>query len=259
MHKLIQTENMKRLTTGARALIEAEPGEPRLGLVYGTAGLGKTRAVDHLATQSAAAYVRAAREWSPNAMMADILDALGEEPGWGAAKQLGRAAEVMAGRLDDEGYGHGLLIIDEADYLVKGVSPPNTPRLLDTVRDLHDLSGAPILLVGMDRLANVLSRFKQFWDRVLAGAVVEFRPVGVAETGTLAKEVYGLKLEGPVAQAVHAATEGNLRETVQYAKRLARLVKANDAKPSREMVAHVQARIHAVKRRLAGRPGLRAA
>ena len=220
----VQTRNVARLWEVLESLHSASLGEPRLGLIYGPAGRGKTRAVDTLAARTGAVYVSAARVWTPNSMLKTILAALGCPATNTGAGNLLRAAEALSERISVPYMGNGLLIIDEADYLAKGTHPPRTPPLLDTVRDLHDASGAPILLVGMNGLAKLLSQFPQFWDRVRMSE--EFAPLVRKEVVSLASELAGLTLDDQSAEQIRRATKGNLRQAILHLARLEALAKA---------------------------------
>jgi len=248
--KFIQTHNVKRLNSLVDMLLEANSGEPRLGLFYGPAGRGKTRAVDSLATLTGACYVSAARVWTPSSMLRAIVTALGQAPAWSAAENLTIAAEALRERLGRDSLGNGLLIIDEADYLAKGTQPPRTPPLLDTVRDLHDASGAPILLVGMDGLARTLSVYPQFWDRVLTSE--EAREMTRDELVSLARELGELTLADEVAAAILRATAGNLRQAILYLVRLdRRATAAGQRLVALDWVAAVEAEVTRSKLRAA--------
>ena len=52
------------------------------------------------------------------------------------------------------------LIIDEADYLA-------TKGLINLVREIHDKSGAPVLLIGEEGLPGALSRWERVHNRML--------------------------------------------------------------------------------------------
>ena len=54
-----------------------------------------------------------------------------------------------------------MIIVDEIDYLI------NNTRAIETIRDLHDETGIPILLVGMGAVDKKLSRYKHFFDRIV--------------------------------------------------------------------------------------------
>ncbi len=247
----IETENVQSLRQAVTGLQQAPAGGPRILLVVGPVGLGKTCAVDRLVVDRGAAFTSAARVWTPAAMLREVLDALGERPGWGAAECLKLAAASLRERMASPRNGHGLLIIDEADYLARGVRPPDTPRLLDTVRDLHDRSGAPIVLVGMDELARTLGMFRQFRDRVLS--VVEFRPVSARETRNVARQAAGLELDEAAARELARATEGNLRRMINYLGRLERAAAANGSRANAEAVLAVEKRVAVEQQRMTRR------
>ncbi|MBU1157541.1 MAG: AAA family ATPase [Desulfarculus sp.] len=249
--KLVRTKNLTRLWEVVEAIKSASSGEPRLGLIYGPAGRGKTRAVDHLAAKTGAVYVSAARVWTPNAMLKCILAGLGGTLTVSAADNLTRAAEALGERLGVPSLGNGLLIVDEADYLAKGAQPPNTPPLLDTVRDLHDASGAPVLLVGMDGLAKILSRFAQFWDRVRMSE--EFAPLDSGELIHLAGELAGLSMDEPSAEVIRRATHGNLRQAIVHLARLEAVAKAQGSQKVRpEWAQKISAEVARGKLRASG-------
>lgn len=247
----IETGNVRRLRQAVTGLIQAPAGGPRILLVVGPVGLGKTSGVDRMAVEHGAAYVRAAHVWTPNAMLREALEAIAERPGWGAAECLKLAAAGLRERMPHRATGHGMLIVDEADYLAQGVRPPHTPRLLDTVRDLHDLSGAPIVLVGMDDLARTLGAFKQFKDRVLS--VVEFQPVGAREAVEVAERAAGLKLGEAAAAELVRVTEGNLRRMINYLGRLENMARANGGQPDSGWVQEVEKKVTAEQRRMVRR------
>jgi DNA transposition AAA+ family ATPase len=256
MFPLVRTRNIQRLFDMVEVLWAATSGEPRMGLIFGPAGRGKTRAVDLLATQTGAAFVSVARVFTPNSLLRAICRELGVPPAWSAAENLARAAEGLRGRSNSEALGRGLLILDEADYLVKGINPPNTPPLLDTVRDLHDLSGAPILLVGMDGLARAMSAFPQFWDRILV--CEEFGPINASEIEKMGREIAALEVPTPVAEDIARVTGGNIRQTALYLMRLARVAKAKKTNlVDREWVIAVEAEVTKRKQRAAQGSGLR--
>ena len=248
--QFVQTENVKKLNGLVDTLLNADSGEPRIGLVYGPAGRGKTKAVDRLATMTGACYVSAARVWTPASMLKSILAALGQAPAWSATDNLNLAADALRERLNHESLGNGLLIVDEGDYLCKGTKPPNTPELLDTIRDLHDASGAPILLVGMADLAKTLSMFPQFWDRLLV--TTQFAPLTTPETTEMARRLADLELGQDVVDDLVRATGGNLRQTILYLVRLRRRADANSGQAvTRDWVLDAEKAVTTSKQRAA--------
>ena len=54
-----------------------------------------------------------------------------------------------------------MLIVDEVDYLI------NDSKAIETIRDIHDKTGIPVLLVGMGSVDKKLSRYKHLFDRII--------------------------------------------------------------------------------------------
>ena len=101
-----------------------------------------------------------------------------------------------------------MLIVDEADYLV------DKKALLNTLRDLHDNSTMPLILVGMaDFVKKLKSRIDQ---RQFAGRVafeLEFKPLDLADTTLLAEQLLndGITAHPELLAKLHAACEGSTR------------------------------------------------
>ena len=244
---VIETENMRRFTAVVEALLKAHEGMPRLGLITGEVGLGKTWAVDDFYVNSGAAYVRAVRTWTPASMLRCLLNSLGIEPAWSAADNLYLAVKILQAHAD-ESPARGLLIIDEANYLLQRGNPARPPEILDTLRDLADLAQTPVLLVGEPELLTALKRnaltsrgYRRFWDRVLISA--EFKPMSWREVTTACRELCGLDMTPEAAVMTRDATQGNLRRLILFLARLERVANANQSpKVTPEIIQALQGR-----------------
>ena len=53
-----------------------------------------------------------------------------------------------------------IIIVDEVDYLI------GNKHVIETLRDIQDNTGTPIILVGMGFVDKKISRFKHFEDRI---------------------------------------------------------------------------------------------
>ncbi|MEA3017328.1 MAG: hypothetical protein QOI38_2050 [Sphingomonadales bacterium] len=133
---------------------EADPGLPRIGVLYGPSGYGKTVAMGFTAQRADAAYLEAKRVWT----VRSLLEAIAEELG---IRHLERSAPRIFGQIveqlnaDPRG-----LIIDEMDYLVKRDH-------VEIIRDIHDATRIPILLVGEEALPTKLRSWERFHNRIL--------------------------------------------------------------------------------------------
>lgn len=175
----IVTGNVTRLNTAYQALRLRDPGVDGMGLVHGFTGAGKTTAMTWLANKYNACYVRANATWTASAMTRAIAQELGILPQHGAAKNF----EAIRERLTQTGRS---LVIDEADYLLKKL------EMVEIVRDLHDETAVPILLVGMsghdaqgiERQITSRPKFKQLARRILHW--VEFGVISLDDARLLA-------------------------------------------------------------------------
>jgi len=193
----VQTENIQNLLKSMKAIESRAEGVPGLGLVYGRAGLGKTRAALWYHGEQDCVYVRAKRLWSPLWMLQEICREYGQFP-------FNRISKVFKQVCDLMGSLPKPLFIDEADYLLKN------SKLLDAVRDLHDSSDAPVVLIGMEEITGRLQRHGQFWSRI--SQIVEFKPLSAGEIAMIAKIWSGLVMEDEVAVEFCKATGGDFRD-----------------------------------------------
>lgn len=132
----------------------ALPGHPRIGLLYGPSGYGKTVAVGFTAQRTEAVYVEAKSVWTQRS----LLEALCHELGVAA---LARSAPGMLQQVIDElNRSPRGLIIDEMDHLVR-------KQHVEIIRDIHDSTRVPILLVGEETLPAKLKSWDRFDNRIL--------------------------------------------------------------------------------------------
>lgn len=172
------------------------PTHERLIVLHGHAGYGKTTAAGYCANKLRGYRVECCSHWSRKALLAAILHEMGIPAGHSINDLFNQAVEQLAksGRP---------LIIDEADHLVRN-------SCIELVRDLHDKSGAVVLLSGEEGLPKKLER----WDRVHS-RVLEFipaQPADLADVAHLAK-LYcpGVDIDAGWLKELHSQTGGNTR------------------------------------------------
>jgi hypothetical protein len=112
---IAQTKNLVQISEAAEALASRTPGLPGIGLVWGMTGAGKTTAACWLRDRVNAIFVRAYATWTPSAM----LGAICLEAGLPRRGSCAAMVEAIVG------------------------------RLVETLRDIHDVSFQPLILIGM--------------------------------------------------------------------------------------------------------------
>lgn len=197
--RIAPVKNLARLQELLESLKLRSSRLPGVGVVYGETGVGKSTGLTWAAVRENAAYVRALRVWSPSSMLDTICEELDIE----ASRNLARTLRAIVNELSAQ---NRMLILDEADYLVEKRS------LLDTLRDLHDLSAMPLILVGMgDFVKKLKSRIdqKQFNGRIAFECA--FQPLDADDTQRVVKDLSEVTIEDDLVAKLHAAAGGSIR------------------------------------------------
>lgn len=168
----------------------------RLLVLHGHAGWGKTTAAGYAANKLRGYRVECCNHWGRKALLAAILYEMGIPAGHSVNEMFNQAVEQLAksGRP---------LIVDEADHLVKN-------SCIELVRDIHDKSGAVVLLCGEEMLPKKLERWARVHSRVLE--FVAAMPADVNDVTTLAR-LYcpGVEIGADWLKELHNQTGGNTR------------------------------------------------
>lgn len=180
-HRIVPIQNVFRMKEAADSLLTRTPGMPGMGLVYGPTGYGKTTGCTWLVNQVRGVYVRAMSLWSPKTM----LEAIGRELDLDTQRlTLAGMVDRIVQRLAETGRP---LFIDEADYIVE------SKRLVDTLRDIHDMSTSPVILIGMTGIDRRLRSHPQLTGRMAQW--VEFHGLDASDVSMLASGLCEIKVE----------------------------------------------------------------
>ena len=188
-------------------------GAPGFGVFHGPPGYGKTFGAIFCAVELDAIHLLVQSEWSKKFFLQQLLRELGQ-PTKGTVPELVQTA-TQALAIESRP-----LIIDEADYLVaKG--------LTGIVRDLHDGSQIPILLVGEEDLPQKLRRFTQFDSRIFAYS--EALPADLKDTRELAAAVtpQGTTIDDQILEEVRTRHTGNARWIVKEVSHICKQARLN--------------------------------
>lgn len=149
----IKTQNVKKFITLMEELKKLPPNIPKLAMVYGEHGLGKTHSVIWWATRNDAIYVRANNDINQNGLLKLIVEELGERPFFFMQENYNLILKHL--RTEPK-----IIIVDEVDYLF------NYHNAIEILRDIQDNTGVPILLVGMGMVDKKIAKLKHFNDRI---------------------------------------------------------------------------------------------
>lgn len=193
--KLAPVKNVERFDAAFAALISRPPGTPGMGLIHGSTGFGKTTTTMRRIVSSGAVYIRAMALWSPTVMCSTICRELGIQPSGQPAEMVDRIIE----RMSSTGKA---LFIDEADYLLW------KKPLIECVRDLHDASNVPIVLIGMQGIEIKVQKYQQLSRRLAQS--VKFQPLDSEDVATLVYTCCQAKFADDLIDYIQSETKGSI-------------------------------------------------
>jgi DNA transposition AAA+ family ATPase len=209
--KIVPVSNVARLSAASEALLNRDPGMPGMGLIYGNTGLGKTTAVTWLITRNNGVYVRALASSTPSSILRTIARELDIEPRGSNVETV----EAIVQRLAETGRP---LFVDEADYLV------DQKRLVETLRDIHDLATVPVVLIGMEGIQRRIKSRLQLTGRIAQW--VEFHPATLGDLQLLAQQLVDVAIAPELLRQLHESSNGSMRLAVVGLGHIEALAKA---------------------------------
>lgn len=207
----IETSNVMAFREAVSVVSDTTKGQPGLMVDWGHAGRGKTECAKKYAVDTpGAVYVRAYEDWTPRAMLAKICFELnGMQP-----TRVDLAKRILIEELDRPGK---ILLLDEADRLAIGN--------IEHLRDIHDETGTPIVLIGEPSLYGRLTSRRRIWERVTR--VVEFKPVKAEDVILYGLKACSLKVDPEAATALVKNSKGSFRLLYHLMVELERKSRAN--------------------------------
>lgn len=136
-------------------LQKAPSNVSKMALVYGAFGLGKSQTIMWWVTNNDAIYVRCNHNISPKWLLTEIVKELDEVPCYTSQRLFEQIEEKLK-------YNPKILVVDEIDYLF------SNKHTIETLRDIHDKLGIPVLLVGMELADKKLQKYGHINDRIFA-------------------------------------------------------------------------------------------
>jgi DNA transposition AAA+ family ATPase len=168
-------------------------------LAYGQAGRGKSVAADRYhCTRDTGAYVRVWQGWSQSAFLQRLLFEVRGSNEDMPRYNGNRCKEIIVTLLRKK---RQPLFIDEADRL-------KIDRIED-LRDIYEMTGGPIVLIGEEGLLSLLTERRRIWSRVVHD--VEFGPVNASEVSIYATQAAGLDISPDLCGRIAEKSEGDFR------------------------------------------------
>lgn len=160
----IETSNYTRLLESFTRLENIPTSADRMGLAYGSFGLGKTLSLERIAASKNAILLRAAQVWTKKSVLEELCFELGIDTQGGSSAMYKRILESL--RRDDR-----IIIVDEIDALLQS----EKKSVLEMFRDIHDQTKVITFMIGMEESNAKLFRHKHFYSRI--ADIVEFEAI----------------------------------------------------------------------------------
>jgi len=194
---VVPVKNIARLAEASGALLTRTPGTPGIGLIYGQSGLGKTTATAWFVNECNGVYVRALSTWSPTTMLQTIIRELDLIP------KQNRCAVMVEQIIENLKISGRPLFLDEFDYIAED------KKMTETLRDLHDLSAVPVVLIGMQGVRRKIGLREQFVNRI--AQFVEFKPADYEDCRLLCTSMCEVEIKEDLLRKLYQASGGVIR------------------------------------------------
>jgi DNA transposition AAA+ family ATPase len=209
-----RTSNVERFILAMSRLQNRQEGIPGMALVYGEPGLGKTKTALWWIAQNDGVFIRTKKLMTGRWLLEEIVAELGEAP-------MRRISDLFRQAQEQLLEHPRTIFVDEADYL------SHDARVLETLRDLHDITGSPIVLIGMDQADKKLARYKHLYDRF--SEIVHFKSLTEQDIRMIADQLCEVALSDDAISYI-AEQANRFRKIVVWLYRAEAIAKANSLK-----------------------------
>ena len=217
----VKTKNVKNFVGLMNELQNLPPKIPKIALVYGEFGLGKSETIQWWAFKNNSVYVRANQGMTTRWLLSEIAEELGvKDELYGHTQQRFLLVENYLKQFPKT------IIIDEADYLIEKNS-------IETLRDLHDRTGCPLVLVGMSNLDVKLRKYPHLVDRIYKS--FRFEKYDSADIKTIFTELSDIPITSDGLE--YLSTRANqFRQIVKLVNKIEKLAQTNEISELNEYV-----------------------
>ncbi len=210
--KFIRTRNVKNFITTINNLQNRAVGVPGMALIYGEPGLGKTQSALWWAANNDAIFVSAKQSMSVRWLLEDIVKEMGDTP-------LFKSSDLFEQIVIELIKRPRVIIVDEIDYLA------TDKCAVEMLRDIHDRTYNPIVLIGMSMADKKLKRYKHLFDRF--SEVLRFETFNFEDVNSLINDLSEVKFSPEAIQYIYQ--NGNrFRQIVKIINKAETFATAND-------------------------------
>lgn len=208
----VKTTNVKNFIGLVENLLNKPKNIPKMGLIYGEPGLGKSQTALWLACKYDAIYLRATNLMTGRWLLEELVKELNEIPRYLTSDNFNLIVQKLKQKPQ-------LIIVDEIDYLM------NNLKTIEILRDIHDETDCPIIFVGMGLTHKKLERYKHLYDRF--SEIVKFETFGVNDIAQIINQLAEIKFTADSIEYIHKKYN-RFRQIVQLINQLEIIGKDNN-------------------------------
>lgn len=208
----VKTTNVKNFIGLVENLTNKPKNIPKMGLVYGEPGLGKSQTALWLACKYDAIYLRATNLMTGRWLLEEIAKDMDEIPRYLTSDNFNLIVQKLKQKPQ-------LIIVDEIDYLM------NNLKTIEILRDIHDETDCPIIFVGMGLAHKKLERYKHLFDRF--SEIVKFETFGVNDLSQIVSQLSEVTFTPDAVEYIHSKFN-RFRQIVQLINQMETFAKDNN-------------------------------
>ena len=212
--KFVQTKNVKGFINLVQDLKNKLENITKIGLVYGNAGLSKTKTALYLSFQFDSIYIRATNKMTTKWFLEELAKELDEIPRFFTADIFRQCVNVLKNKPQ-------MIIVDEIDYLLSDF------KTIETLRDLHDETGIPIVLVGMSLAKHKLKKHTHLFDRI--SEIYQYTGFEYSDIKQIVDEIAEVDMTKEVISIIHQKAK-SFRKIVEMINTLENIALVNGIK-----------------------------
>ncbi len=193
-------------------------GVEGLTVVFGEPGAGKSASTLYAANRADGVFLRAKTTWcNVNAMLRDFCREFGIDAPFSHSALLDK---VIAYTRENA----RAIFIDEADYILAG-SRRQVALRTDTLRDIYDMTGVPLILIGMEGFAKGLHENARFARRITQW--IELKALNLRDVEKIVKARCEVALDEEMMRYVHEEVQGNTGRLINAIALIEEFARAN--------------------------------
>ncbi len=213
MNKIfVKTQNVKNFIGLVENLQNKPKNIPKMGLVYGEPGLGKSQTALWLACKYNAIYLRATNLMTGRWLLEELVKELDEIPRFLTSDNFNLVVKKLK-------QNPKIIFIDEIDYLM------NNYKTIETLRDIHDETNCSIIFIGMGLVHRKLERYKHLYDRF--SEVLKFEMFSVNDLSQIVNQLSDVPFTPDSIEYIYPKYNG-FRQIIQLINQMENFAKDNN-------------------------------